>query len=75
MNKENDRDHVTEISMVEGSVEKFTYEEMAIATKAMKLRKAAGLSKICAEMISASEEVDVSVMIELCQRASNGKEM
>ena len=48
---------------------------MAIAIKAMKLRKEAGLSKICAEMISASGEVDVSVMMELCQRASNGKEM
>ena len=33
MNIENDWDHVTEASMVEGSIKKVTREEMAIAIK------------------------------------------
>ena len=41
---------------------------MAIAIKVMKPGKAAGPSEVCAEMISASREVGVSVMVELCQR-------
>ena len=41
----------------------------------MKPEKAAGPSKVCAEMISASGEVGVNVMVELCQRMLDGKEM
>ena len=37
---------------------------MAIAVKVMKPEKAAGLSEVCAEMISASK-VGVNVMVEL----------
>ena len=48
---------------------------MAIAIKVIKPGKAAGPSDVCAEMISASEEVGVSVMVELCQRVIDGKEM
>ena len=48
---------------------------MAIAIKVIKPRKAAGPSEVCAEMISASGEVEVSVMMELCQRVLDGKGM
>ena len=48
---------------------------MVIAIKMMKPEKAAGPSEVCAEMISASEEVGVSVMVELCQRMLDGKGM
>ena len=41
----------------------------------MKPRKAAGPSEVCAEMISVSGEVGVSVMVELCQRVLDGKGM
>ena len=75
MNKENDWDHVTEAGMVEGPIKNVTREEMAIAIKVMKPGKAAGLSEVCAKMISASEEVGVSVMVELCQRVLDGKGM
>ena len=75
MNKENDLDHVSEASMVEGPIKNVTREEIAIAIKVIKLEKAAGPSKVCAEMISASEEVGVSVMVELCQRVLDGKRM
>ena len=36
MNKENDRDYVTEGSMVEGPIKNVTREEIAIAIKVMK---------------------------------------
>ena len=49
-------------------------EEMAIAIKVMKPGKAAGPSEVCAEMISASG-VGVRVMVKLCQRVLNGKEI
>ena len=48
---------------------------MAIAIKVMKPGKAAGPSEVCAEMISASGEVGVSVMMELCQHVLDGKRM
>ena len=35
--------------------------------------KAAGPTEVCAEMISASGEVGVSAMLELCQRVLDGK--
>ena len=48
---------------------------MAIAIKVMKPGKGAGPSEVCAEMISASGEIWVSVMVELCQRVLDGKGM
>ena len=52
INKENDKGHLTEASMV-GHVEKVTRKEMAIA---MKPGKGAGPSKVCPEMLSACGE-------------------
>ena len=75
MNKENDWDHVTAVSTVEGPIKNVTREEMAIVIKVMRPGKAAGLPKVCAEMISANGEVGVSVMVELCQRVLDGKGM
>ena len=65
MIKENDWDHVTEASMVKGPIKNVTREEMAMAIKVMEPGKAAGPYKACAEMISVSGEVEVSVMVEL----------
>ena len=48
---------------------------MVIAIKVMKTRKEAGPFEVCAEMISASGEVGVSVMVELCQCVLDGKGM
>ena len=75
MNKENDWDHVTAASKVEGPTKNVTCKEMAIAIKVMKPEKAAGSSELCAEIVSASGEVRVRVMVELCQRVLDGKEM
>ena len=75
MNKENDWDHVTAASMVEGPINNVTCKEMAIAIKVIKPGKGAGRSEVCAEMISASGEVGISVMVELCQRMLDGNRM
>ena len=61
--------------MVEGPIKIVTQKEMAIAIKVMKPGKAAEPSKVCAEMVSDSGEVEVSVMVELCQRMLDGKGM
>ena len=74
-NKENNWDHVTATSMVEGPFKNVVHEERAIAIKVMKPGKAAGPSGVCTEMISASGEVGVSMMVELCQRVLDGKGM
>ena len=75
INKENNWDHVTEADMVEGLIRKASREEMAMAIKVMKPGNAAGPSEVCAEIISASGEVGVSVMVELCQWVLDGKRM
>ena len=75
MNKENDWDHVTTASMVEGPINNDTREEMAIAIKMMKPGKAGGPSEVCTEMISTSGEIEDSVMVELYQRVLDRKGM
>ena len=47
----NDLDHMTEANMVEGLMEKVTWEEIVIAVKAIKPGKTAGSSEGRAEMI------------------------
>ena len=68
MNKDNDWDHMTAASLIERLIKNVTREEMVIAIKVMKPGKAAGPSEVCGE-------VRVSVMVELCQRVLDGKEM
>ena len=46
-----------------------------IATKAIKPRKAAQPSEVCAKMTSSSGEVGSRLMMEFCQRVLNEKEM
>ena len=65
---ENDWDHMMEINMMEESIEKVTGEEMVIAVRAVKPGKASGPFGVCAEIVSASGEVGISVIMELCQR-------
>ena len=67
--------HVTEVSMVEEPIKKVSREEMATAIKSMQPEKATGASKVCADMISTSGKVRISVTLELCQRVLDGKRM
>ena len=72
MNKENEWDHMSEVDVVEGPIEKVTQDEVLKAVKAMKLRKAAGPSEVSAEMITASGEIGISIMQKLRQNVLVG---
>ena len=59
--------------MMDEPIEKINREEMAVAIKAMKPGKTDRPSTVCTEIISTSEKVGISVMLELCQRVLDGK--
>ena len=61
--------------MVERFIKNVTRGEMAIAIKVMKPGNAAEPSEVCAEMISASGNVGICVIMKLCQRVLEGKGM
>ena len=65
MNEENEWDCMVETDVVEGSVEKVAHNEIVTAMQKMKSEKATGPSKVSVEIMVASGEVGVKVMIEL----------
>ena len=75
MNKEDEWDHMVETGVVEGPVEKVARNEIVETMQTMKSEKATGPSEVRVEMIVASGEIGVKVMMELCQRILDGKEM
>ena len=66
MNEDNKRDQNVEADLVEGPIERVSREEVAKAMGEFKAGKAAGPSKVSVEMIAASEEIGIGVMVELC---------
>ena len=66
---------MTAASMIKGPIKKVTHKKMMTAIKVMKPGKAAGPSEVCAEILSASGEVGVNVMVELCQHVFDEKGM
>ena len=75
MNKENEWDRMVETDVVEGPVEKVARNEIVEAIQSMKSGKATGTSGVSVEMIVASGEIGVEVMMELCQRVLDGRGM
>ena len=75
MNKENVWDCMVETDLVKGPVEKVARNEIVEAIQSMKSEKAAGPSEVSVEMIVASGEIEVKVMMELCQRVLDGRAM
>ena len=75
MNKENEWDHIMETDVAEGLVEKVARNEIVEAMQRMKSGKATGPSQVSVEMIVASGEIGVKVMMELCQRVLDGRGM
>ena len=63
------------MDVVERPTEKVTVEEVMTALRKMKSGKATGLSEVHSEMIIASEHTGTKVMVELCQRVSDGRGM
>ena len=75
MNEENEWDHMVETDIVEGPVEKVACNEIVEAMQKMRSRKATGPSEVSVEMIVASGEIGIKVMMELCQRVLDGRGM
>ena len=73
MSEENEWDHMVKTDVVEGPVEKVTRNEIVEAMQRMKSGKATGPSEVSMEMIVASGEIGVKVMMELCQRVMDGR--
>ena len=72
MNEENEWDHMAETDVVEGPVEKVVRDEIVEAMQKTKSGKATGPSEVSVEMIVASGEIGVKVMMELCQCVLDG---
>ena len=62
-------------SIAQGTIKEVSLEEITIAMKKMKLRKASRLSEVSIKMINASRKVGIDVMIKICQRVLDGKGM
>ena len=75
MNEKNEWDRMVETDLVEGPVEKVVRDEIVEAIQSMKSGKATGTSEVSVEMIVASGEIGVKVMMELCQRVLDGRGM
>ena len=75
MNEENEWDQNVKAKLVEGTVERVSREEVVKAIREMKVGKAAGPSKVCFELIAASGEIRIGVMMELCQGVLDGRGM
>ena len=75
MNEENEWDQNVQADLVEGPVERVSWEEVVKALGKMKGGKAAGPSEVSVEMIAASGENGIDVMVELCQSVLDGRGM
>ena len=64
-----------EADLEEGPGERVSQEEVVKATGGMKAGKAAGPSEVSVEMIAASGEIGIGVMVELCQVVLYGRGM
>ena len=64
-----------ETGVVEGPVEKVALNEIVEAMQKMKSTKATGFFELSVDMIVASGEIGVIVMMELCQRVLDAKGM
>ena len=60
---------------MEGQVERVSREEVVKALREMKVIKAAGPLEVSAEMIAASGEIGIGVMVELWQGVLDGRGM
>ena len=75
MNEENEWDRMVETDVVEGPVEKVVPNEIVEAIQSRKSGKATGPSEVSVEMIVASGEIGVKVMMELCRHVLDGRRM
>ena len=75
MNEENDKEQMVETDAVEGPEEKVACNEIVEAMQKIKLRKTTGPFEISVGMIVASGAIGGKMMMELCQRVLDGREI
>ena len=75
MNEETEWDRMVETDLIKGPVIRVARNEIVKAIQSMKSGKATGTSGVSVEMIVASGEIGVKVMMELCQRVLDGRGM
>ena len=75
MNEKNKWDQMVETNVLERQVEKVADNKIVEAMQKMKSGKATGSSKVSVEIIVASGEDGVKVMMELCQNVLDSGEM
>ena len=75
MSEENEWDHMVETDVVEGPVKKVACNEIVKAIQKMKSEKATEPFEVSVEIIVASGEIGVKVMMELCQCVLDGRGM
>ena len=73
MNEENEWGQNVKAELVEGPVGRVCREEVVEAIRDMKVGKAAGPLEVSAEMIAASGEIGIGVMVVLCQGVLDGR--
>ena len=66
---------MTEKIIVEEPIEKVTVGEVMTALRKMKFGKATGLSEMDSEMVIASRDTGIKVMVELCLCVRDGRGM
>ena len=75
MNEDNEYGQIAVADTVEGPIEKVMREEIMEAFNYLKIGKAPGPSEVYAEIILASGDVGIKVLMEFCQRILDGKGM
>jgi len=66
MNEENEWGQNVQVNLVEGPAERVSREEVVKTLGKMKAGKAAGPLEVSVEMIAASGEIGIDVMVDLC---------
>ena len=64
MNEENEWDQIADVYTVEGPIKRVMREELMEAFKYLKIEKASGPAKVYTEMILASGDVRIRVLME-----------
>ena len=75
MNEENEWHQIADVDTVEGQIKRLMREELMEAFKYLKIGKALGPIEVYAEMILASGDVRIRVLMEYCHRILDVKGM
>ena len=75
MNEENEWDQIADADTVQGPIERVMRDEIMDLFKHLKIGMAAGPSDVYAEMILASGDVGIRVLMEPCHKMLDGKGM